>query len=631
MKLIGKPYTKALQQIAEQAIAIAFLLQLLQLSLFHSSACGQQSHSPSQEKIDQWIEQLSDNDFGARESAFRRLERVGLLAFDSLHTAAQSEIPSVRLAAVRLLELSEHDWISDIQCGEIRPLLLEYTNNDTNVRKACIHKIADFKSEDSIVTLMSICRYESETLSRIAAIKILRLLSAKAFPIGSQGQLKIPNLAQQQQLHLSSRIAASWVIAGIAANRVSPVWKELCHRELDYLENHLNLNPSDHQSRLDLVQWHLDECFHSKSPVEFESLENRFLIQVLESQSIGTLIWLEQNNRFAAVDQLAIRHREYIDKSPVALHVIAKSKFNSGNFDDVDELLRKSDRATGKHASNFLQLGVTLKHLGFDQLSERALGRAIDCAETGSGEYFQASLVLAQNLQQQLDFQSAYLQLNDIHNRVKDNETTRKTLKRHCGMTPRQIHARTKYALAMHHRMQGEAEACLQLLLEATELDSDNSDILIALHRFANDDDEAFGDQVVIWVNSRIDKLESEQEKLHYQLQNAEGAKKIASIEISLAMLLNRSAWLRANTGIGLPIAEKAATLACQLRPHEPAYLDTLARCQFRTGKAQLAIQTQKIATLHSPGNARYQQQLESYQKSLRRSVLANLKFPLHR
>jgi tetratricopeptide (TPR) repeat protein len=58
------------------------------------------------------------------------------------------------------------------------------------------------------------------------------------------------------------------------------------------------------------------------------------------------------------------------------------------------------------------------------------------------------------------------------------------------------------------------------------------------------------------------------------------------------AMFHNNLAWLLARTDRQLPEALEHATKACQLRPDEPTYLDTLAEVQFRLKDFDAAIAT---------------------------------------
>lgn len=81
-------------------------------------------------------------------------------------------------------------------------------------------------------------------------------------------------------------------------------------------------------------------------------------------------------------------------------------------------------------------------------------------------------------------------------------------------------------------------------------------------------------------------------------------------------LLMNELAWLCARSGRrpeeGLKLAEEAV----RRKPEEAAYLDTLAEAQFRLGRVQDAIATEKKALQHAPDDTFMQEQLARFMQA---------------
>jgi hypothetical protein len=80
------------------------------------------------------------------------------------------------------------------------------------------------------------------------------------------------------------------------------------------------------------------------------------------------------------------------------------------------------------------------------------------------------------------------------------------------------------------------------------------------------------------------------------------------------SIALNTYAWLLASTGHDLEYALECSELACRLAPNNAAYIDTLARCNFRIGNIEDAITLQKQAIAAEPSMRELRRNLEDFQ-----------------
>ncbi len=84
------------------------------------------------------------------------------------------------------------------------------------------------------------------------------------------------------------------------------------------------------------------------------------------------------------------------------------------------------------------------------------------------------------------------------------------------------------------------------------------------------------------------------------------------------SIALNTYAWLLASTGHDLEYARECSELACRLAPNKAAYIDTLARCNFRIGNIEDAITLQKQAIAAEPSMRELRRNLEVFQAATR-------------
>ncbi len=84
----------------------------------------------------------------------------------------------------------------------------------------------------------------------------------------------------------------------------------------------------------------------------------------------------------------------------------------------------------------------------------------------------------------------------------------------------------------------------------------------------------------------------------------------------------NSLAWFSAMVGRQLPAALQAATHALELKPAEPAFLDTLAEVQCRAGDPAAAVKTLRRVTDVSPwANDYYRRQLQRFEDAAKKAA----------
>ncbi len=575
----------------------------------------------------QSIEELRHDDFLVRKLAIERLSDDRLKVFDELYAARNTEDLSQNVAIERLIKQARKLWPRRYTNSEIEALVRSFPSLDPDQQAACIRQLGLLETEDAALALIDICRYEPETQSLLATEQLLRCTGTQSLRSGTYSDL-CRELIVNSQLP-PTRFSHRWLLAAAQSNSAAETWRSLCAEAIEIRKSRQDCHPIESHSYLNLVQWVLDHHFRRddlthEQETMFTEIETQFLSLVAQRDVCSILIWLERLNRHASIDRLCQIHTDFINSNPIALVAVANSKQATGEIEAVNKLLNDAERAIGEHPIHFLQTAVALYELGFEQSAFRFLEQAIVRADSTSIPGIQASLTLAHYSAQAKDYHQSHLQLKRVYDLIIDSPSMQKSVLRSCGYTTDQLLARSTYALAVSKRDRLSAPEYFGLLIDASNLDSQNTDVLIALDRHA-DQQPAFRTLVDELIGATLRELDRENAQVAVALENCDQSKRKKSLESRLATTLNRAAWLRVRTNRQPKQAETDAQQAISIRPEITAYLDTMACCQFANGKPELAIQTALHVARLKPNEPLYQQRLAKFQRSIQGQVLASL------
>ena len=147
-------------------------------------------------------------------------------------------------------------------------------------------------------------------------------------------------------------------------------------------------------------------------------------------------------------------------------------------------------------------------------------------------------------------------------------------------------------------------------LEQAFRLQQDNADILIAMYRMQDADDD--------YREQTLERIEQAKQKLEKSIQQLSAERReIEGLHVVLAHYCNHWAWLVSNTEGEFDKAVQYSLKSLELMPDEPSYLDTLGRCYYAAGDLDKAIVAQREAVAKHPHMKVMQRQLKQFEEEL--------------
>jgi len=160
------------------------------------------------------------------------------------------------------------------------------------------------------------------------------------------------------------------------------------------------------------------------------------------------------------------------------------------------------------------------------------------------------------------------------------------------------VRARMYYFLAMHVRESDPARH-LELLEKSIEADPTDADALIALYRLPKAD-------------------EARKAKTSKQIKEAvEAFRQQIAREPRDENAYNQLAWLVGNTEGNYQEALECSLKSLEIKPNNPAYLDTLGRCYYALKDYPNALKHQRMAVEQDPYSKQMQRQLALFEKAV--------------
>ncbi len=212
------------------------------------AADGAATAEPVQARINALIEQLGDKSFIKREAAKEELERMGLVAFESLRAAEMHANVEIAQSATYLLESMQVDWSLPNDSFEVQRTLKDYNIQPHRSKLDVLQRLANQERTDAFMALMRLMRYEKdEKISKAAGLHVMEsAIEALANRPDPTGQ---PNKAAQlpwkeimtSGAAESTRVTAAWLqflADQLDSNKVDEqVWQKHVTQERMLLES----------------------------------------------------------------------------------------------------------------------------------------------------------------------------------------------------------------------------------------------------------------------------------------------------------------------------------------------------------------------------------------------------------
>ncbi len=613
------------------------------------------STAAEESTITQLIEQLGDSNFRVRAKAQQALEKIGLPAYEELRKAQDHSNIQIARSAEYLLRSQNVVWWLETDSYEVKTRLQDYSSLDTNNRQTRLLELANLATDDALMALARVAKFESnEICSREASLSLLGKLSAVEAERKSRLSRSILLM-----LGTPNRPATQWLetyCSQIFGNKEFQlqIWKEFAEKLGQDLKrtaskNYMAKGPREHlfkqqrQQVLKFYEWVVgwirqeqdrETALHVASQSIELASENlhaaheycTWALSVDLPELVVALINRIQTGVEAAPAQPGVkallgpvdrdRHR--------MMYLLAEAYRKMGDENLANQAATEAREAPDKQSAAMIQLarGSLNEIIVIQRLSQAKMLRDRGLFDWAEAEYLAAIAIATKS---ELDVR---LELAEMYREGKQFAQAAQVMEKIAQMPPpadrnlpqadnfqeKQAYLHWYNALAAQEK--DNRSTAIEELLLACDLndrcDQPNPDIVISLHRMARSADERAK------LNSHVKRLV---DMYRFEISQAESTLgQQTNNTRHVAELCNQLAWLLACCEINVEEAQYLSRRSLEFDPDEPSFIDTMARCLFAAGKYEEALKYQKRAVAASPHSRTMNAQLEEIEKALRES-----------
>lgn len=544
------------------------------------------------EHIRRLIRQLGDSQYSARRAAGAKLRQIGAEAFDLLHEATNDTDPEVAASAQYLLRQITVRWVQNDDSPAVRSLLRDYDRQADSVRLRRIGELAALGNGDGIAGLCRIARFDrSPVVSRMAALAVIRPedRDASAPPVDAE--------IVAHELGGSSRAAADWVRHYLAqlqdpAGSVE-YWQKLIDNEAKRLEQ--NADDTSPEIVVGLL-WNLAELHRQlrNTPALFGAADRMMTVDpaAVDGTAIELLEWLTEHETWEVLDQFLAKHQPQLEQSKRPLYYVALARAEQGQTDVADELAEKASELEPQNAlDSFLTARDMEEHNKFEW-AVREYRRSISDEKIASHEGILARVYLGSLLHDYENYDEAANVIEPLAKAVKNEgqvgqlyaELHRYYRGRLSLPEPEAVSARLYFYRACQYHAAGDYKREREALELAIKFDPTDADVLIAMYRLPEADDE--------WKAMVRKRIQILAEKFQREIDE----------NPTEPNTYNQWAWLISNTEGDYQKAIRYSHRSLELIPPGAgesagaSFLDTLGRCYFAAGDIENALKYQRQA-----------------------------------
>ncbi|GAB5406548.1 MAG: hypothetical protein Aurels2KO_47790 [Aureliella sp.] len=616
-------------------------------------------------RIDGLINRLGDDSFHQRRSAQSELMAIGLPAFEKLRLAANLDPnPEVARAARYLLDSQQVRWSLETDSIQVRDVVEHYNTVDEADRRTRFKQLAAIGSSDALFALVRFARFESdEVLSQFATLELVGQLT-ETFSKNDIDEAARTDSSQttrellrgiREQITGSQRESTRWLgafcreaellIEGKLPRPSLPT--DQWERAASDLSGRIKAEESDpgRQLAIDFHFW-LGRWVSQSRDRDAGVRCARPVVDLVQADNVR-LVDVTKSLLDAGLPELAIelseRHGDEFASVPSLGFLLAEAHVATGKNDKGEDLAKQSSLSIGQYIRDELKdvralasadqieayrrsaIAGELDERGLFDWCERELLAVVECelrrrkrgVENGlAGSDVPSDMELVGRFQlgnfywQAGRHAEAASALEPIE-KLYAQDTFKKDL----------IHlARRDDVGSVYHYYAGLAAIdsknpakASQHLLEALKYGErdPNPDVVIAFREIA--DKEPYATQYKELLSGMIEQFRVsllESERLYASTQRRDMQR---SVGRTVAQKCNVLAWLLCCCEVEVEEAVQLSRRSLELAPDDPAYIDTLARCLFASGKFDAAIRTQKRAIEEAPHDRQHQQQLEMF------------------
>lgn len=573
---------------------------------------------PSKQRVEQLIRQLGHPRYTERRAAAQELRQIGTDAFDLLQEATDDPDPEIAASAGYLLQKITVRWAQGDDSPAVRRLLSEYGEQSEKQRLRRVQSLAGLRDGEGLAALCRIARFErSELLSREAAVAVIQPVER----VDSRRSVDADVIGRE--LGESGRIAARWLqqyrvqLGDPAASLAG--WEQLIDSEQRLMEQ--GTEETDPAVVLGLL-WNLADVYRQLGQQEqlMQVADRMVAIDALDAEqtTIGLLQWFVEQQSWDALDAFLDKYQQRLERNKRSLYLAALARAHQGKKELADALADKASKLATQEPLESVEIARELAVREQYEWSLREYESVIDSRPIGSHEAILARTFLAVMLHDHEEYQQAAETLEPLVEAIQKDGNVERLYKqiqrfhahnRSADLLDREpLLARYHFYLACHHERQQDWQQQRKHLELAIAQDPTDADVVIAMYRFHDADDQWRED-----TRKRILKLcQVFQQQINEELDDPNA--------------YNQWAWLVSNTEGDYEKAVRYSRRSLELLADSPdldstgaraSFLDTLGRCHYAAGDYENAVKNQREAVRLIPHMQVMQRQLTLFEKTL--------------
>lgn len=653
---MGLTDRRRLEYLAKLFVAVAFTAPILiagQISIADETL-RRQFESVGETRVAALIEQLGHENFHMRTSAQQSLDKIGLPAYEQLRKALDHPNIQIARSAEYLLRSQNVNWALESDSVEVRTRLQDYSSLDTNNRQTRLLELTVLGTDDSLLALGRIAKFENNELcSRTAAIELLKKLS-------DFDESRRKQLAQSLLLTIgdSTRTSTRWLEAfskqtlGLQPFELSQ-WTQFAQQLIEDLRRTSTTTFASTSLRENLFRQQKLQVLHFYewlvSWVRTQHDREQALSIAMQSAHLATdnlhathefCTWaLSVDLPELVIDIFKrISNQNPAEKTgqagvvldpldPQVLYLVAEAYKQLGEESKANET---ADRARGIPAIRSALLGQLARNNLPEIQAQQRFSLAVALVKRGLFEWAEAELEEATKLEigSAASRGSIRLALAELYREGMKYEQAYRVMEKYVNAPPppdRNLPLAEDFAAklahvywykALHQEQLDNHDAAFQALMLACELNDEsrelNPDIIIFGFQIAKSPAEKQAIQK--YFEKTVRRFRSDVAELESSLIQIAGNSTNTEV---LANSCNQLAWLLACCNSNVDEAIKLSSRSLEFDPEIESYLDTMARCQFAAGNLESALDYQQRAVAKSPHSRSMKKQLQEIRQAI--------------
>lgn len=586
---------------------------------------GGASTTDAVDSIAQLIAQLGSDQYLVRNRAETRLIERGAEAFDQLQVALNHSDLEIAARAQYILYRIRIEWVRADDPVEVKLGMQQYGDLSPEERRGRIQKLARLDEDHGFGALCRIARYDpSPVLARRAALAVLGMP-----PVAGERSTRRRE-ASSEELGASQRVPVNWIRAHLEEQSASTGsdngWARLIAEETELLEH--ESEETNFDIVFGLLKYRLKQSVlvegGDSSYVPLSQMVNLHLREGgdLQTALVFAFSWGMQHAEWDPLKQFEEDFADDISQDRLVMYVVAVAAGRKGDEQRAAEIAERAFQLATDDEDQRSDIADTIAELGRHDWAEREWRRLVDRQSAIESLYVRRSLATL-CLHDRGENKKAAELLADSLKAIQNDPKLKGRFQTNEGRQwLGRFEAERQYFLACQAESQEDYQQQRKHLDAAIKDHSENPDVLIAMYRLKNADED--------YHKSTVARILKSSKLLQNQiLRNPE-----------IPHFYNHWAWLISNTEGDFQQAVAFSHRSLELRPPDPqalgdlasyyyqmrspellpdspSYLDTLGRCYYAAGDLENAIKYQRQAIEGHPHLMVMRRQLAQFESEL--------------